>query len=671
MIQLLLPNVISLCLLASSSVHFRLLILLLLPPSPISFSIIHFLHTLKPGTHSSTHPLKHPPTQAPIHSSTHPLKHPLTQALHSLNPLTHSLHSIIMVQVRLRNLLPSRLLLSVNQVRSVLGLTDDPQGPVPIGNGLRDAIFVGNELGGDLEWLDGMNFPINDCNLNIIGAMCTTEITENSGHPMGLGTLMTTHYNFEQAVYKLPKFQGLGVSITPTFLRSHNTFYDSIAHIKCALALMMDSTFKTGTFHSSQPSNEPIPHSIDDFIQSPIHPRPNTILLALDTEGHDDQTPGVITEYGFAWLDLEKCRHVAPGIHGINWHRFIEARYYRNSRFPNHRLESNVVAPFHNRLPAKCEWYDDDAHLMSKLKRLFSMISMQQTQLQASPVPIGTGRNPSRVGDFPVYSFHMNIIPGLTFPQWEKEWKERMTASFGTTKKKKKKSKGGNGKGKAKSGKSKGRPWNRDSGSESESESEDDDDDDYGSDDSFGILDRAPPPRPPTPQDALPPSRPPSSYGAQPQPSASNQPPPPQPFSHHPQQLPSSPHVQHPRPASSYGQPPIVRLPPSFQQHQVQLHNAQKRPRSPDHYPNPHPHPHHNPAPIGAGPVQERIDLERVDTDDTMVSLLRSTCPDNLQGQKCKQSGCTGLKLCPGYNKPPLQRVCIQLPYSRSMGISY
>ncbi|KAL9029870.1 MAG: hypothetical protein Q9180_006976 [Flavoplaca navasiana] len=236
-------------------------------------------------------------------------------------------------------------------------------------------------------------------------------------------------------------------------------------------------------------------------------------------------------------------------------------------------------------------------------------------------------------------------------------------AEHGTTKKKKKKSKGGNGKGKAKSGKGKGKaPWRRDSESESESESEDDDDDDYGSDDSFGVIYKHFPSESPTPtaQDALPSASNPQPSASNPQPSASNQPQPPQPFSHPPQPLPSSPHVQHSRPTSSYGQQqslaPIVRLPPSSQQHQVQLHNAQKRPRSPDHYPSPHPHPHHNPAPIGAGPAQERINLDRVDTDDSMVSLLRSICPDNLQGQKCKQGGCTGLKICPGYNKPPLQR---------------
>ncbi|KAL8848955.1 MAG: hypothetical protein Q9221_006049 [Calogaya cf. arnoldii] len=36
--------------------------------------------------------------------------------------------------------------------------------------------------------------------------------------------------------------------------------------------------------------------------------------------------------------------------------------------------------------------------------------------------------------------------------------------------------------------------------------------------------------------------------------------------------------------------------------------------------------------------------------EDEMDALIRSACPDNLDGQKCKQSACRGLRLCPKFN---------------------
>ncbi|KAL8657285.1 MAG: hypothetical protein Q9226_002073 [Calogaya cf. arnoldii] len=36
--------------------------------------------------------------------------------------------------------------------------------------------------------------------------------------------------------------------------------------------------------------------------------------------------------------------------------------------------------------------------------------------------------------------------------------------------------------------------------------------------------------------------------------------------------------------------------------------------------------------------------------DDKMDALIRSVCPDNLNGQKCVQSACRGLRLCPKFN---------------------
>lgn len=130
-------------------------------------------------------------------------------------------------------------------------------------------------------------------------------------------------------------------------MNSHKAYYDALAHIKVTLALLFDSTFKTGTYysqaHATRKTNEPTPHIIDDLIQDPLQSRPNTILLSLDTEEHDDKTPGVVTEYGIAWLDLEKCSHIAPGANGVNWHRFIEGRSYRNHRFPAHPLVSHCV----------------------------------------------------------------------------------------------------------------------------------------------------------------------------------------------------------------------------------------------------------------------------------------------------------------------------------------
>ncbi|KAI4262238.1 MAG: hypothetical protein L6R42_002579 [Xanthoria sp. 1 TBL-2021] len=161
---------------------------------------------------------------------------------------------------------------------------------------------------------------------------------------MGLGTLITTHYNFEPAVFKIPRIAARGQKLNPTFINSHNTYYDALAHIKVTLALLFDSTLKTGTYysqaHTTRKTND---HIIDDLIQDPLQSRPNTILLSLDTEEHDNKTPGVVTEYGIAWLDLEKCSHIAPDPNGVNWHRFIEGRSYRNHRFSAHPLVSHCV----------------------------------------------------------------------------------------------------------------------------------------------------------------------------------------------------------------------------------------------------------------------------------------------------------------------------------------
>ncbi|KAL8755182.1 MAG: hypothetical protein Q9199_003816 [Rusavskia elegans] len=193
-------------------------------------------------------------------------------------------------------------------------------------------------------WLLDTGFSFTDCPLNIIGAMCSLKLTENSGHPMGLGTLMTTHYNFEPAVFKIPRIAARGQKLKATFMNSHNAYYDALAHIKVTLALLFDSTLKTGTYysqaHTTRKTND---HIIDDLIQDPLQSRPNTILLSLDTEEHDNKTPGVVTEYGIAWLDLEKCSHIAPDPNGVNWHRFIEGRSYRNHRFSAHPLVSHCV----------------------------------------------------------------------------------------------------------------------------------------------------------------------------------------------------------------------------------------------------------------------------------------------------------------------------------------
>ncbi|KAI4247400.1 MAG: hypothetical protein L6R42_009618 [Xanthoria sp. 1 TBL-2021] len=161
-----------------------------------------------------------------------------------------------------------------------------------------------------------------------------------------------------------------------------------------------------------------------------------------------------------------------------------------------------------------------------------------------------------------------------------------------------------------------------------------------------------------------------SSYGPQPEPSAFGQQQPPQPLSHGQQyahsssydqqsrsvssygqqplpspfgrqQPQSSPNVQHSRPVSSYGPQPQPsafgqqqrQLPPSRQQHEVQSYHGRKRSHSP-----PRLHPRRNPAPIGDGPMQEHIELGQPDTDEDMADLLRSLCPDNLEGQKCKQN---------------------------------
>ncbi|KAL8672456.1 MAG: hypothetical protein Q9168_003083 [Polycauliona sp. 1 TL-2023] len=40
------------------------------------------------------------------------------------------------------------------------------------------------------------------------------------------------------------------------------------------------------------------------------------------------------------------------------------------------------------------------------------------------------------------------------------------------------------------------------------------------------------------------------------------------------------------------------------------------------------------------------------DEGQEMDRLIRSACPDNLEGLKCKQRRCEGLRICPDFNRP-------------------
>ncbi|KAI4271189.1 MAG: hypothetical protein LQ337_006184 [Flavoplaca oasis] len=73
----------------------------------------------------------------------------------------------------------------------------------------------------------------------------------------------------------------------------------------------------------------------------------------------------------------------------------------------------------------------------------------------------------------------------------------------------------------------------------------------------------------------------------------------------------------------------------------------------------------HEPVPNDDGRFHEPVpnddggepDVNDNDEDQEMDRLIRSACPDNLQGGKCKQSRCKGLRICPGFNRS--EKTCL------------
>ncbi|KAL8848169.1 MAG: hypothetical protein Q9221_006814 [Calogaya cf. arnoldii] len=134
------------------------------------------------------------------------------------------------------------------------------------------------------------------------------------------------------------------------FLLSHNAANNAIAQIKIPLALLFDSSiWDDKDFHYAEKDiakgSDPVLHLMDDLLGDPLDVRPNTVIMSFDGEGHDRFGQYHITEWGVAWLDLEKVNYIRPGKFGINWHRYIEARHFRNRLYPGHCLKRIFVAP--------------------------------------------------------------------------------------------------------------------------------------------------------------------------------------------------------------------------------------------------------------------------------------------------------------------------------------
>ncbi|KAL8657511.1 MAG: hypothetical protein Q9226_001839 [Calogaya cf. arnoldii] len=193
------------------------------------------------------------------------------------------------------------------------------------------------------ESLEKSGFDLEQSILNMFGGVCTTELAEFAGKPTELTSLMILECCFAKAVSKIVKQQGSKP------LLSHNAANNTIAYIKVALALIFQSSIWDDKYFQKAEKDiakgsEPVPHLMDDLLEDPLDVRPNTVIMSFDGESHDRLGQHHNTEWGVAWLDLEKVKRIKPGIFGINWHRYIEARHFRNWLYSGHRLKSIVVA---------------------------------------------------------------------------------------------------------------------------------------------------------------------------------------------------------------------------------------------------------------------------------------------------------------------------------------
>ncbi len=229
---------------------------------------------------------------------------------------------------------PDGHVLFVEEARILLGIGADVTNALSSADSANPGprlFLVGHNMEQDFKAMEddgielGNHFYYSGC----IDTHVIIEDTEGS-MPKGLSGLMG-YYGFAKCKYSKPK-RGVGKLV---FVGAHNAGNDAVATLKVAIAQALDLAIKTRRHHECT-GEEQLPAKWYDEPLKGLDP--NMIWLAYDCETAEinSYNPGALsrtTEHGFAWWRAADCLEVPPGLHGVNWHPYIQARHWINRDF--------------------------------------------------------------------------------------------------------------------------------------------------------------------------------------------------------------------------------------------------------------------------------------------------------------------------------------------------